>query len=243
MIIKIGLTMDDNKLNTPFLHREIRSFVLRQGKITPGQLKALETSMPQFGVEYTPNIIDLNNTFKRTASKIIEIGFGMGNATWQIAKNNPQNDYLGIEVHLPGVGALLMHIEEHQVNNLRIVRHDAVEALKNMIANNSIDGFHIYFPDPWHKKRHHKRRIIQDDFVKLLADKLKPNGYIHLATDWEDYAHWMLDILNNESTLKNTSATNDYVPRPDFRPITKFETRGIKLGHGVWDIIYKKLAS
>lgn len=231
---------EEVQLNTE-LHREIRSFVLRQGKITHGQSKALENLLPKFGIEYKLEFINLDDYFKRQSPKIIEIGFGMGNATWQIAKNNPQNDYLGIEVHLPGVGALLTHIEEQDINNIRIIRHDAVEVLKNMIPDNSIDGFHIYFPDPWHKKRHHKRRIIQNKFVQLLASKLKNGAYIHLATDWEDYAHWMLDILNSEPALKNTSPTNDYVERPEYRPITKFETRGIKLGHGIWDIIYKKL--
>lgn len=231
---------EENQLNTS-LNREIRSFVLRQGKITQGQSKALENWLPKFGIPYKSEIINLDDNFGREAPKIIEIGFGMGNATWQIAKNSSQNDYLGIEVHLPGVGALLMHIEEQDIQNLRIVRHDAVEVLKNMIADNSIDGFHIYFPDPWHKKRHHKRRIIQSPFVKLLSTKLKTGGYIHLATDWEDYAHWMLDILNEEKTLQNTSPTNDYVERPEYRPITKFETRGIKLGHGIWDMIFKKI--
>ncbi|MDD3266983.1 MAG: tRNA (guanosine(46)-N7)-methyltransferase TrmB [Burkholderiales bacterium] len=231
---------EENQVITS-LNREIRSFVLRQGKITQGQSKALESLFPTFGIEYEPEIINLDNNFGRSAPKIIEIGFGMGNATWQIAKNNPQNDYLGIEVHLPGVGALLIHVEEQNIQNLRMIRHDAVEVLKNMIPDNSIDGFHVYFPDPWHKKRHHKRRIIQSPFVQLLSSKLKIGGYIHLATDWENYAHWMLDILNEEKTLQNTSSTNNYVERPEYRPITKFETRGIKLGHGIWDIIFKKI--
>lgn len=227
--------------NEPLIRREIRSFVLRQGKITKGQQNALENLLPSFGIEYQNQAIDLNLAFNREAPKIIEIGFGMGNATWQIAKNNEQNDYLGIEVHLPGVGSLLMQIQENDVNNIRVIRHDAVEVLKNMISDNSIDGFHIYFPDPWHKKRHHKRRIIQNEFVTLLANKLKFGGYIHLATDWENYAVWMLDILRQNQSLVNQSNNNDYIPRPEYRPLTKFENRGINLGHGVWDLLFKKI--
>lgn len=222
------------------LHREIRSFVLRQGKITRGQEKALQDLLPRYGIAYDNSLTNLNESFGREAPKIIEIGFGMGHATWQIAKNNPLNDYLGVEVHLPGVGALLMHIEENNVENIRVIRHDAVEVLRNMIANNSINGFHIYFPDPWHKKRHHKRRIIQEKFIELICDKLVTGGYIHIATDWEDYAHWILDVLNQVQRLQNTSETNTYIPRPDFRPLTKFENRGINLGHGVWDIMFTK---
>lgn len=225
----------------PQIRREIRSFVLRQGKITKGQQAALENLLPNFGIEYQNQPINLNSEFTREAPKIIEIGFGMGNATWQIAKNNEQNDYLGIEVHLPGVGSLLMHIQENNVNNIRVIRHDAVEVLKNMIPDNSIHGFHIYFPDPWHKKRHHKRRIIQNEFVTLLAKKLKSGGYIHLATDWENYAVWMLDILRQNERLVNQSISNDYIPRPEYRPLTKFENRGINLGHGVWDLLFKKV--
>lgn len=224
----------------PLIRREIRSFVLRQGKITKGQQNALENHLPTYGIEYAAQLTDLNQSFQRDNAKIVEIGFGMGHATWQIAKANPDKDYLGIEVHLPGVGSLLMEIAEHNLSNLRVIRHDAVEVLKNMIPDNSLDGFHIFFPDPWHKKRHHKRRIIQPEFVELLASKLKTGGYIHLATDWEDYALWMLDILNANTTLHNTSPTNDYIERPDYRPLTKFENRGLKLGHGVWDLVFTK---
>lgn len=233
--------MNDNQINNT-IHREIKSFVLRQGKITKGQQTALEEHLATYAIQFDKNTqLDLPSIFQRSAPKIIEIGFGMGNATWQIAKNNPENDYLGIEVHLPGVGSLLNYIVDNQVGNLKLIRHDAVEVLRYMIADNSIDGFHIYFPDPWHKKRHHKRRIIQIEFIKLLVEKLKPTGYIHLATDWEDYAIWMLDILNQESHLQNTSADNNYIARPEFRPLTKFENRGIKLGHQVWDLMFKKI--
>jgi len=227
-------------MENDLLHREIKSFVLRQGKITPGQQRALEELMPRYGVEYVPELIDLNQLFGREQTKILEIGFGMGNATWQIAKTNPEQDYLGVEVHLPGVGALLMQIAEHEVSNLRLIRHDAVEVLRHMLADNSLDGVHIFFPDPWHKKRHNKRRLIQNEFVNLLCQKLKPGAYLHLATDWQDYAVWMINVLKDIPMLSNQAVDGDYVARPDYRPLTKFEQRGLKLGHGVWDIIYRK---
>ena len=226
--------------NEQTLHREIKSFVLRQGKITQGQQRAIEELMPVYGLQYTGEKLDLASAFGRDNPKIVEIGFGMGNATWQIAQNNSENDYLGIEVHLPGVGSLLMQMRDNDVRNLRVIRHDAVEVLRNMLADDSINGFHIYFPDPWHKKRHHKRRIIQPEFVNLLCQKLKSGGYIHLATDWEEYVTWMLNILQSNPQLVNQSTSNDYVPRPDYRPLTKFENRGVKLGHGVWDLIFIK---
>ena len=224
------------------LHREIKSFVLRQGKITPGQQRALEELMPRYGVDYTPELIDLDQLFGRDKPKILEIGFGMGHATWQIAKTNREQDYLGVEVHLPGVGALLMQIAEHEVSNLRLIRHDAVEVLRHMLADNSLDGVHIFFPDPWHKKRHNKRRLIQSEFVNLLCQKLKPGAYLHLATDWQDYALWMINVLKDIPMLRNQAVDGDYVARPDYRPLTKFEQRGLKLGHGVWDIIYRKIS-
>ncbi len=220
--------------------RTIKSFVLRQGKITSGQQDSLARLLPIYGVEPQQEYIDLNSVFGRNNPKIIEIGFGMGNATWQIAQSNPNNDYLGIEVHAPGVGSLLAKIEEQQIPNLRIIRHDAVDILKKMIPNNSIDGFQSYFPDPWPMKKHHKRRLIQADFIALLCSKLKTGAYIHLATDWQEYALWMLSVLQQQTQLKNTSQTMDFVPRPEFRPLTKFEQRGLNLGHGVWDIIFTK---
>ncbi len=229
-------------IGTPREHlRPIKSFVLRQGKITSGQLNALNQLMPQYGINYQPHLLDLTSVFPGDQPKIIEIGFGMGGATWQIAKNNPDKDYIGIEVHGPGVGTLLMAMVQNSVTNLKIIQHDAVEVLKTMIADNSISGFHIYFPDPWHKKKHHKRRIIQAPLVDLLCSKLKPGGYIHLATDWEHYAQWMLDILNQNRNLVNQSPENSFVARPEYRPLTKFEQRGLNLGHGVWDLIFTKL--
>jgi tRNA (guanine-N7-)-methyltransferase len=220
--------------------RQVKSFVLRAGKITLGQQRALDTLLPEYGIRYACNLVDLDIIFGRNNPKIIEIGFGMGKSTIQMAVNNPDFDYLGIEVHPPGVGSLLMEIRQHQVSNLKVINYDAVKVIKDMIMDGTIHGFHIFFPDPWHKKRHNKRRIIQKEFIDVLCSKLKPGGYIHLATDWEDYAIWMLDILNSNSHLKNTSKTNDYVPRPEQRPETKFEKRGLNLGHGVWDLIFIK---
>lgn len=219
--------------------RPIRSFVLRQGRLTHGQQRALDELMPVFGVPYAPALIDLNALFGRDASlKVLEIGFGMGDSTAKIAQTQPERDFLGVEVHAPGVGSLLKQIGELELKNLRIVQHDAVEVLKHMIPDASLDGVHIFFPDPWHKKRHHKRRLIQAEFVKLLCSKLKAGAYLHVATDWQEYAEWVLDVLQQEPLLENTA--QDYAPKPDYRPLTKFENRGIKLGHGVWDIIFRR---
>jgi len=219
--------------------RSIRSFVLRQGRTSPGQQRAVETLMPQFGIAYAPALLDLNAVFGRAAPKILEIGFGMGGATADIAQANPDQDYLGIEVHTPGVGNLLKLIDERGLANLRIVQHDAVEVLQHMIADGALDGVHIFFPDPWPKKRHHKRRLLQAEFVRLLCSKLRPGGYLHFATDWEEYAQWALEVLRAEPRLANTVA--DYAPRPDYRPLTKFEQRGLRLGHGVWDLIFRRV--
>jgi tRNA (guanine-N7-)-methyltransferase len=219
--------------------RRIRSFVLRQGRVTKGQANALETQWPKYGVEYGLQSIDLNTLFGRKGSKkILEIGFGMGETTAKIAQTLPDCDFLAAEVHTPGVGALLKLIEELALTNIRIIQHDVVEVLQNMIADASLDGVHIFFPDPWHKKRHHKRRLIQAAFVKLLCSKLKAGGYLHVATDWQEYAEWVLEVLNVEPQLKNTAV--DYVEKPSYRPLTKFENRGIKLGHGVWDMVFIK---
>lgn len=222
--------------------RHVKSFVLRAGKITPGQQKALDNLLQVHGIEHVSSLVDLDIIFGRNNSKIIEIGFGMGKSTSETAIANPDFDYLGIEVHPPGVGSLLMEIDQYKINNVKVIRYDAVKVIKDMIMDNSIHGFHIFFPDPWHKKRHNKRRMIQASFIDLLCSKLKPGGYIHLATDWEDYAIWMLDILKSNSKLMNTSSTGDYVPRPLQRPETKFEQRGLSLGHGVWDLIFNKIA-
>ncbi len=220
-------------------HRSIRSFVLRQGRLTPAQQRAVETLLPQYGIPYAPSLLDLNAAFGRQAPKVLEIGFGMGGATAQIAQANPEQDYLGVEVHAPGVGNLLKLVQEQGLSNVRVIQHDAVEVLRHMIGDASLDGVHIFFPDPWPKKRHHKRRLLQAEFLALLCSKLKPGGYLHFATDWEEYAQWALDVLRGESQLKNTA--QDYAPRPDYRPLTKFEQRGLNLGHGVWDLIFRRV--
>jgi tRNA (guanine-N7-)-methyltransferase len=254
----------------------IRSFVLRAGRTTAGQQRAIDELGPQFLLPYQDSLLDLTGAFQgSTKPKILEIGFGMGETTAKIAALRPEDDFLAIEVHPPGVGALLKLIGESALTNLRLIRHDAVEVLENMITPNSLDGIHIYFADPWHKKRHHKRRLIQSQFVKLLISRLKSGAYLHLATDWHNYAEQMLLVLNTEVSLQNTSTEQikietftlddlikddsekeqnefkpsaeqlssqhlGYVERPSYRPVTKFENRGIKLGHGVWDLVYKK---
>jgi tRNA (guanine-N7-)-methyltransferase len=255
----------------------IRSFVLRAGRTTSGQQRAIDDLGPRFLIPYQEQPLDLVGAFDgSTKPKILEIGFGMGETTAKIAALRSEEDFLAIEVHLPGVGALLKLIGEQNLTNLRLIRHDAVEVLENMIATESLDGIHIYFADPWHKKRHHKRRLIQAKFVSLLVSRLKVGAYLHLATDWHNYAEQMFLVLNAEPSLQNTSeqmvevetfsagdvATPEefakglnefkptaeqlnskhlaYVKRPSYRPITKFENRGIQLGHGVWDLVYKK---
>ena len=219
-------------------NRPIRSFVLRQGRVSNAQQRAYDTLLPQFGIAYAPHTIDLNGVFGRATPRILEIGFGMGETTALIAARNPDHDYLGIEVHTPGVGSLLKAIAEQGLTNLRIMQHDAVEVLHNMIAPETFDGVHIFFPDPWPKKRHHKRRLIQTEFVSLLTSRMKPGAYLHAATDWQEYAEHILAVLSGESQLQNTAP--DYAPRPAYRPQTKFESRGIKLGHGVWDIVFQR---
>jgi tRNA (guanine-N7-)-methyltransferase len=256
----------------------IRSFVLRAGRTTAGQQRAIDELGPQFLIPFQESALDLQQAFDGSLRpKILEIGFGMGETTAKIATLRPEDDFLAIEVHPPGVGALLKLIGENHLANLRLIRHDAVEVLEKMLGPNSLDGIHIYFADPWHKKRHHKRRLIQAEFVKLLVSRLKPGAYLHLATDWHNYAEQMLLVLNAQPDLENTSSEKisvetflrtdvasdlelakeslkefkptleqldakhpGYVERPAYRPTTKFENRGMKLGHGVWDLVYKK---
>jgi tRNA (guanine-N7-)-methyltransferase len=218
--------------------RPIRSFVLRQGRVSNAQARALRELLPRYGIAFSKRPLHLEEVFGRRAPKILEIGFGMGETTAAIAAAHPEQDFLGIEVHTPGVGSLLRLIEARGLTNLRLIQHDAVEVLDAMIPPLSLDGVHIFFPDPWPKKRHHKRRLVQPDFVALLASRLKPGGYLHLATDWQAYAEQMLAVLGAEPQLENTAA--GFAPRPDYRPQTKFETRALKLGHGVWDIVFRK---
>jgi len=221
--------------------RTIRSFVRREGRLTAAQERALEVLWPQFGIEAGTETLDLNALFGREAPKVIEIGFGNGASLAEMAAAQPENDYIGVEVHRPGVGHLLNRIEEQKLTNVRVACTDAVELLKNQIADNSLSRVQLYFPDPWHKKRHHKRRIIQPAFVELLAQKLNIDGYLHMATDWEHYAEQMLNDLSESEQFQNASETDTYIPRPEYRPVTKFETRGLRLGHGVWDLLFKRL--
>ena len=221
-------------------HTHIRSFVLRQGRVSNAQQRCYNALMPRYGIPYATQRIDLNSIFGRVAPKILEIGFGMGESTAAIAEAHPENDYLALEVHTPGVGSLLKQIEEKQLGNIRIIQHDAVEVLRDMLADSVLDGVHIFFPDPWHKTRHNKRRLIQPPFVAQLVQKLKPGGYVHVATDWQDYAEQVLAVLSAEPLLQNTAA--DYAPRPAYRPLTKFEQRGLRLGHGVWDLVFRRIA-
>lgn len=216
--------------------RGIRSFVLRAGRITAAQQRALATLAPRWCLPYADAVPDWDAVFGRAAPRVLEIGFGMGDATAQIAAARGDTDFIGVEVHAPGVGALLQHIDALGLSNLRIVQHDAVAVLQQMIAPQSLAGLHIYFPDPWPKKRHHKRRLIQPDFVRLAASRLRPGGYLHCATDWQPYAEHMLAVLSAEPALCNTA--KDYAPRPPWRPQSKFERRGLALGHGVWDLLF-----
>lgn len=220
-------------------HPPIRSFVLRQGRVSNAQRRAVDTLSSVYGIAYAPGALDFERIFGRRAPTILEIGFGMGETTALIAQAHPENNYLGIEVHTPGVGSLLKLIAENALGNLRLVQHDAVEVLEHMIPEGSLAGAHIFFPDPWPKKRHHKRRLIQPAFVALLASRLAPGAYLHAATDWQEYAEQILAVLAAEPTLANTAS--GFAPRPDYRPQTKFESRGLKLGHGVWDIVFRKI--
>lgn len=222
-------------------HRRIRSFVTRAGRVSTGQRRALDEIGPRFIVPYQVAPVEWATAFGRHAPRVLEIGFGMGATTADIAAQRPQDDFIGVEVHEPGVGALLKLIGEHDLSNIRIVQHDAVEVLEQMIGEATLDGVHIFFPDPWHKARHHKRRLIQPKFVALLASRMKPGAYLHCATDWQNYAEQMLEVLSAAPTLENTA--DGYAPRPDYRPITKFERRGLRLGHGVWDLVFKRRAS
>ena len=227
-------------------HGHIKSYVRRAGRMSAAQANYYAEMMPKIGIAYQAQAIDLAAVYGRNAPKILEIGTGMGEATAKIADANRDNDYLGVEVHVPGVGALCKQIAERGLANLRICQHDAVEVVRDMLPEASLDGIHIFFPDPWHKARHNKRRLIKLPFVALLASRLKPGGYLHCATDWEDYAHQMLEVLSAEPALANSvegpsvDPLAGFAPRPDYRPLTKFENRGLRLGHGVCDLVFNK---
>jgi tRNA (guanine-N7-)-methyltransferase len=220
-------------------HRPIRSFVLRQGRMSPAQQRALDELMPRYGVPFAPEPLDLDALFGRRAPRVLEIGCGMGETTARIAAAQPAADFIGIEVHAPGVGSLLRQAADLGLANLRVIQHDAVEVVAAMIPEGSLAGIHVFFPDPWPKKRHHKRRLLKPAFVRALALRLAQGGYLHVATDWEDYAQEILVTLAAEPLLANTVA--GFAPRPDYRPLTKFEARGLKLGHGVWDVVFRRV--
>lgn len=218
--------------------RLIRSYVLRQGRVSSAQRRAHDTLLPRYGIPYSSRVLDLDSMFGRSAPRVLEIGFGMGETTAVIAAAQPDIDYLGIEVHTPGVGSLLKAIDAEGLTNVRVIQHDAVDVLTHMIAPASLAGVHVFFPDPWPKKRQQKRRLLQAPLVSLLASRLKEGAYLHVATDWEEYAQRILEVLAGEPLLVNT--VPNFSPRPDYRPLTKFEQRGLRLGHGVWDIIFRR---
>ena len=211
--------------------------MLRQGRVSNAQRRAVDSLLPVFGIAYISAPYDFDAAFTRSAPTFLEIGFGMGETTAQIAAEQPQNNYIGVEVHTPGVGGLLRLIEAQHLTNIRIIQHDAVDVVTHMIPAGSLSGVHVFFPDPWPKKRHHKRRLLQPAFVHLLASRLQSGGYLHVATDWEEYAAQILPVLSAEPLLVNSAES--FAPRPAYRPLTKFESRGLKLGHGVWDIVFR----
>jgi tRNA (guanine-N7-)-methyltransferase len=229
--------MPDSDPSAP-THRPIRSYVVRAGRLGSGQKRALQTLSDRWVVPFAPEPAPWSRHFGREAPLLLEIGFGMGDATAHIAQIRPDTNVIGVEVHPPGVGSLLQQIEARQLANLRILQHDAVEVLQHMLVPGSLAAVHIYFPDPWHKKRHHKRRLIQPPVVSLLASRLAPGAYLHCATDWQPYAEQMLQVLSDEPALTNSAP--GYAPRPDWRVPTRFENRGLRLGHGVWDLLFTR---
>lgn len=224
--------------------REVRSFVRREGRTTPSQTRALETLWPKYGIEIdstAPALLELNSLFGRDAPKVIEIGFGDGEALLHAARLEPGRDFLGIEVYTAGVGHCLLRLEEEGLSNVRVCQEDAVEVLEKCISDQSLDEIRLYFPDPWPKKKHHKRRIVQAKFTQLVVEKLKPGGRIHFATDWQPYAEWALEVLEAQAGLENIAGQHQYFPRPESRLVTKFEKRGQRLGHGSWDLMFTRV--
>lgn len=223
--------------------RKVRSFVKREGRLTKGQARALDTYWDVMGLEHGQGLIDAQEVFGNDNPVILEIGFGMGKSLVEMAKNAPELNFIGIEVHRPGVGACILTAKEEveeSIDNLRVYEHDAIEILADCIPDGSLTTVQLFFPDPWHKKKHHKRRIVQPEFIETIRRKLKVGGVFHMATDWENYAECMLEDMTGAPGFKNLSENNDYVPRPDSRPLTKFENRGQRLGHGVWDLQFEK---
>ena len=230
--------MSDPSKQPEEFKRSIRSFVKREGKMTSGQKNAIELLWPEYGIDLRDEVLDLAELFKRDAFTVLEIGFGNGLSLAEMAEAHPEQNYFGVEVHTPGVGGLLVQVKKRGLVNVRVSQDDAVEVLDQQIADGSLDRVQIFFPDPWHKKRHHKRRLIQSEFVKTLVTKLKPKGIIHVATDWENYAEHILQVLIQEPMLANTA--QEYAAKPSYRPLTKYENRGMNLGHGVWDLLFEK---
>ncbi|MCT8760635.1 tRNA (guanosine(46)-N7)-methyltransferase TrmB [Glaesserella parasuis] len=221
--------------------RKVRSFVLRTGRLSDYQRDMMNNNWENLGLDYQNTPFDFEAIFGNGNPVVLEIGFGMGRSLVEMAEQNPDRNYIGIEVHTPGVGACIAYALEKGIKNLRVICHDATEILRDSIADGSLGGLQLYFPDPWQKAKHHKRRIVQPEFVTRVLTKLSPNGFIHFATDWENYAEHMLEVLRQfDASLQNTSETSDFIPRPDFRPLTKFEERGHKLGHSVWDLYFIK---
>jgi len=220
--------------------RPVRSFVLRGGRLTAGQKRALDEFWPRFGIEKDDSVLDFGVLFGNDNPVIMEIGFGNGDATWQMAQANPAENYLGVEVHQPGVGHLLLKMEQHGITNIRIANDDAVEFLQIRVSEASLAGVRIYFPDPWPKKRHHKRRIIQPAFVDLLTSRMRPGAILHLATDWEPYAEFMLEVMQSADGFVNLSPTGNFSGKPEWRPETKYERRGERLGYRVRDLLFKR---
>lgn len=230
-------------MSTSPQHRPIRSFVKREGRFTLGQRHAFETLWPNFGIALSDETLDFEKIFGRAAPTIIEIGFGDGESLAEIAENHPEHNYIGIEVHRPGVGHLLIQIRERALTNLRVMNDDAVEILKQMAPTNSLNAVYLFFPDPWHKKRHNKRRILQPSFIELVANRLQAGGIFHMATDWQHYAQYMMNTMSATTAFKNKAGQDAYSPRPAYRPITKFERRGQRLGHDVWDLLFERVKS
>lgn len=230
-----------NASDIPEHKRRIKSFVLRQGRLSQAQQNAIDTMWPKYGLTLKDKILDFNTLFGREAPTIIEIGFGMGNSLAAMAEAHPENNYIGIEVHRPGVGALLKLVAEKGLTNVRVFNEDAIEVLNRQIAKNSLSAVYLFFPDPWHKTKHKKRRILQAEFAEKIAQYLKPGGQFHMATDWEDYALHMMAVMSAAKDYRNISGEGNYTPRPDYRPLTKFEQRGQRLGHGVWDLVFERI--
>lgn len=223
-----------------YMHRTIKSFVLRAGRLSNRQQQGLEKLLPAYEIPLEGAILDLSTIFTHNAEVVVEIGFGMGASLVTMAKEQPDVNFIGIEVHKAGVGSLAADLHDSAINNVKIIPQDAVEVFKHYLADNTLAGVQIFFPDPWHKKRHNKRRLIQPEFIKLLVQRIKVGGFIHCATDWQDYAEHMLAVLSAEPCLVNSQMSGGYSPKPDTRPLTKFEQRGNRLGHGVWDLVYIK---